>query len=44
MSAYGHVLIGYGATAAALVWFSWRVVSRGRRLSRQVPDQDKPWL
>ncbi len=44
MSAYSHVLIGYGAAGAALAWYTWRVVARGRKLSRQVPDEEKPWL
>jgi hypothetical protein len=44
LSAYGHVLVGYGITAVALAWFSWRVIARGRKLGRQIPDEDKPWL
>ncbi|MCU1345579.1 MAG: hypothetical protein JWL70_1845 [Acidimicrobiia bacterium] len=44
LSAYGHVLVGYVASGAALAWFSWRVIARGRKLARQVPDEDKPWL
>jgi hypothetical protein len=44
LSAYGHVLVGYGIAGIGLGWFSWRVIARGRKLARQVPDEDKPWL
>jgi hypothetical protein len=44
LDAYGHVLIGYVVTGLALGGFTWRVLSRGRRLARQVPDEEKPWL
>ena len=33
---YGIVLGGMGVYAASLVF-------RGRRLGRQLPDEDKPW-
>ena len=44
LSAYGHVLVGYVIAGSALGWFSWWVIARGRKLARQVPDEDKPWL
>ena len=44
LSAYGHVLVGYGLTAGLLGAFTWRLMARGRRLARQVPDEEKPWI
>jgi hypothetical protein len=36
LAAYGIVLGGTAAYAVALL-------ARGRRLARQLPDEDKPW-
>lgn len=44
LSAYQHVIVGYLVTAALIGGYVARVLQRGRRLARQVPDEDKPWI
>jgi hypothetical protein len=36
--------VGYGLTFAAIAVLAARVLLKGRRLSRIVPDEDKPWV
>lgn len=43
-STYGDVVFGYVLTFVALGVVAWRIVSRGRQVARQVPDEDKPWI
>lgn len=43
-STYGDVIFGYVLTFVALGVVAWRIVSRGRQVARQVPDEDKPWI
>jgi hypothetical protein len=43
-STFTDVVFGYLVTFAALALVAWRLVSRGRRLAAQVPDEDKPWI
>jgi hypothetical protein len=40
----GFILGGYILTFATVVLLSWRYVRTGKRLSRQVPDEEKSWL
>jgi hypothetical protein len=43
-STFTDVVFGYVVTFTALALVAWRLVSRGRRLASQVPDEDKPWI
>jgi heme exporter protein CcmD len=37
------IIGAYVGTFGAVAALAWRVVSRGRALARQLPDEDKPW-
>jgi hypothetical protein len=39
----GFVYGGYALTFAAVGLFTWRVVSSGRKLGKQLPDDEKYW-
>lgn len=39
----GYVYGSYGVVLGAVGLFTWRVLRRGRQLSRQVDDADKYW-
>jgi hypothetical protein len=39
----GFVLGGYGLTFAMVAAFVWRLITSGRRLGKQVPDDQKYW-
>jgi len=39
-----YVLIGYPLAVAALAGYTVWVLVRGRRLSRQVPEQQRRWM
>lgn len=39
----GFIYGGYAVTFATVGFFAWRVVTAGRRLGKQVPDDDKYW-
>ena len=43
-SYWGYVIAGYGVAAAAIGGYTVRVILRGRRLSRQVPPEQRRWL
>jgi hypothetical protein len=36
-------LAGYALTLGVMGVYTARLLAKGRRLSRRVPDQDKPW-
>jgi heme exporter protein CcmD len=38
------VLSAWGISAAALALYAARVLSRGRRLSRRVPEERRRWM
>ncbi len=40
----GFIIGGYVLTFATVSLMSWRVLRAGKRLGKQVPDVDKPWL
>ena len=40
----GFILGSYFVTFATIAFVAWRFVRHGRRLSEQVPDDDKQWL
>jgi hypothetical protein len=40
----GFILGGYGLTAVALAVYAFRVVTKGRRLTRALPEEDRRWL
>lgn len=39
----GFIIGSYALTFGAMIAFAWRTVRLGRRLSRQVPDEEKYW-
>jgi hypothetical protein len=39
----GYVAGGWGATAGILALYVWRVLRRGRMLSRSLPEEEKTW-
>jgi hypothetical protein len=43
MDDIGFILTCYLVSFGAVLLLGWRVVGRGRELSEQVPDEDKPW-
>ena len=38
----GYVIAGYGITVGALALYTFRILRRGRALSRAVPPTDAP--
>lgn len=42
-SSWLYVGLGWGVSAGALVGYAALVVARGRRLSRQVPPEERRW-
>ena len=44
MSTAGYIAIGWIAVLGGIGLYATRIVVRGRHLSRQVPDEDKPWI
>jgi hypothetical protein len=43
MDDIGFISLTYVAAFGAALALAWQVVRRGRALSRQLPDEDKPW-
>jgi hypothetical protein len=39
----GFIIGSYVITFAVIALFGWLTVRRGRALSEQVPDEEKPW-
>jgi len=39
----GFIVGGYVITFAALAVLAWRLVAAGRKLGKQIPDDDKYW-
>jgi hypothetical protein len=39
----GSIFLAWGLVLGSLALYSVRVVTRGRALARQLPDEDKPW-
>jgi hypothetical protein len=44
MEDIGFILTCYLASFAAVGAVAWWALRRGRELSAQVPDEDKPWI
>lgn len=40
----GFIIGGYALTFAVVALMAWRVSRSGRKLAKQVPDEDKTWL
>lgn len=38
-----YVAAGYGVTAALLAAYAWRMLRRGRSLTRDLPEEERPW-
>jgi len=43
MEDVGFILGSYVLTFAVIGGFVWRTISTGRRLGKQIPDDDKYW-
>lgn len=43
MDDIGFILPMYLITFGAVAGLAWRVITRGRALAEQLPDEDKPW-
>ena len=43
MTDVGYIAFGWVVVLGGLGTYAVRIVRRGRALSREVPDQDKPW-
>jgi len=43
MDDIGFILTCYLVSFGAVLLLGWRVIGRGRELSGQVSDEDKPW-
>ena len=39
-----YVLVGYPLAVASLLGYTLWVLARGRRLSRQVPEEHRRWM
>ena len=39
----GYVLAGYGVTVAVLALYALKVVRRGRKLTRSLPEDERTW-
>ncbi len=43
MEDIGFILTSYVMSLGAVALLAWRVITRGRALARQLPEEDKPW-
>ena len=43
MEDIGFILTSYVLSLGAGALLAWRVITRGRALAKQLPDEDKPW-
>jgi hypothetical protein len=41
---WATVIAGYVIVFGSIGAFAWRIIARGRKLARQVPDDQKPWV
>jgi hypothetical protein len=39
----GSILVGYGLVFGATGLYALHLIRRGRNLSRQLPDEERPW-
>ena len=44
MSHTAMILFGYAVVIVGVAGYAGRIVARGRRLARQLPDEAKPWI
>ena len=44
MTDAGYLLAGWGISLAALAVYAVRLMVRGRKLSRQVPEDQRRWI
>lgn len=44
MSQWGYVILAWVSTFAIIAVFAVLTITRGRRLSRQVPPEDRRWM
>lgn len=43
MDNLGSILLGYGLVLGTMAAYAAHLLTRGRRLARRLPDEDKPW-
>ena len=43
MTYLGYILVGWLSTVGIIAGFAWTTLTRGRRLSRRVPPEDRRW-
>jgi hypothetical protein len=44
MSNWGYIVLGWSVTGAALAAYAMRLVTRGRSLTRRVPEEKRRWM
>jgi hypothetical protein len=44
MSDVGYVAVCYVTVIGAVAGYAWWMLRRGRRLSREIPPEDRRWL
>ncbi len=44
MDDLGFIVTSYVLSLGAVAALAWRVITRGRALARQLPEEDKPWI
>ena len=42
--AWWYVTVGYTTVIGSIATFAWFTIRRGRRLSRDVPEEDRRWM
>ena len=43
MTDVGYIVVGWVVVVGGLGTYALKIVRRGRTLSRELPDEDKPW-
>jgi hypothetical protein len=38
-----YVIAGYGVTLVLGALYAWRTLRQGRRLTRDLPEEERPW-
>lgn len=44
MSATAYIVAAWVGTFGAVALYAWSLLRRGRRLSRQVPEEERRWM
>lgn len=43
MDGLGYILATYVLAFGSVAALAWRVITRGKALAKQLPEEDKPW-